>query len=335
MSINIQGVSKSFGTIRALDNVNITFEEGIVYGLLGNNGAGKTTLLSLIANRIFPDAGSISVDGQPVADNDEVLGRMILMGAQNLYTDETRVHHAVEYAELLYPHFNKDYAMDLLERFNVNLKAKVKSLSTGYGTILRDIIALSAGTPYLLLDEPVLGLDAQHRDMLYKQLIALCAEAPRTVVISTHLIAEVAPLIEHTIILDEGRVLADAPTDQLLDHVRNVTGPRNAVNSFTSQCNVLSETTIGGLKTACIQLGDKTPSPNAPAAAEASSASPASADAFPAPPAGVEISPVDLQSYFIALMEQQHGTQRELCTPAQDDQPCTAQNEQQSTEAPR
>mgnify|MGYP000155159634 CR=1 FL=1 len=95
------------------------------------------------------------------------------------------------------------------------MNKKINGLSTGYGSIFRLILGLSVNTPYVLFDEPVLGLDAQHRDLFYKLLVQKYAEHPCTMVVSTHLIAEVADLIEHTVIIRKGRILQDAPTEEL------------------------------------------------------------------------------------------------------------------------
>lgn len=284
MTIEIRGISKRFGSTVALDNVNLTLQDGVIYGLLGNNGAGKTTLLSLITNRIFPNEGEVLIDGESVQNNDVALGKIITMGEQNLYPDSCKACKSIALAAQFYPLFDSDYAMNLADRFGLNLKAKIDALSTGYATILRDIIALAANTPYLLLDEPVLGLDAQHRDMLYKEIIERYAENPRTIVISTHLIAEVASLVEHTVIIDRGRILHDAPTEDLLSGVRNLTGPCAAVEEAARDYRVLSRTVIGGLETICVEAQDR---------------------AFDERtlPAGVEVSPVNLQDYFIACME--------------------------------
>lgn len=289
MAIKLQGVTKRFGGTTAVDDVSLTLQDGVIYGLLGNNGAGKTTLLSLITNRIFPDAGTILVDGDPVCNNDTALGKIIMMGEQNLYPDGCKVGRAFALAAQFYPLFDRKYAIELAKRFGLNMKSKIEALSTGYAAIFRDIIALAANTPHVLLDEPVLGLDAQHRDMLYKEIIALYAENPRTFVISTHLIAEVAGLVEHTVIIDRGRILRDAPTEELLAGVRNLTGPRAAMEEATRNCTVLSRTVLGGLETACVSL-------------------PGRDLGELALPAGVEAAPVNLQDYFIACMESRDGS---------------------------
>ena len=130
MSIEIKNVSRRFGDTIALDNVSTTFDVGQIYGLLGNNGAGKTTLLSIIADRLMANSGEVLVDGERAHANDRALGKMFLMSEQNLFPDDMRVRGAFKAAAYYYPKFDRPYADSLAERFGLNTKKKIKSLST-------------------------------------------------------------------------------------------------------------------------------------------------------------------------------------------------------------
>lgn len=282
MAIELKGVTKRFGDVTALDNISLCFEENCIYGLLGNNGAGKTTLLNILTNRLYPDSGEVLVNGKHTDGDDGVLGLMFMIGEQNLYPDDMRVGRALEVAAAFYPNFDAEYAAGLAKSFGLGMRKKITALSTGYASIFRLIIALSVNAPYLLLDEPVLGLDAQHRDMFYRALIEKYAKSPCTVVISTHLIQEAAPLIERAVIIREGRLLCDKPVDELLGGVYNVSGPALKVDEYIAGKSVLSQKTIGGLKTACIE-GNPEELPN-----------------------GLELSRVELQDYFINLMNKEN-----------------------------
>ena len=280
MSIEVRSVTKRFGATLALDDVSLTLEEGKIYGLLGNNGAGKSTLLNIMTNRLFADRGAVTVDGEDVRNNDAALSRLFLMSENNLYPDDMRVRRAFETAALFYPGFQMDNALELSEIFGLNTKKKITALSTGYASIFRIIVALSVNAPYLLLDEPVLGLDAQHRDLFYQKLIEKFAAGGCTVVISTHLISEVAGLIEHAIIIRNGRILRDCGKDALLSGCCTITGPAEAVDRYLAGRSVLTVSTLGGLRTACVQVEDgEEPLP-----------------------AGLERGAVNLQDYFIHLM---------------------------------
>lgn len=283
MGIIIKNVTKSFGATRALNGVSLNIAEGQIYGLLGNNGAGKTTLLNIIANRLYTDSGEVLIDDEPISDNDRALGKVFSIGEQNLYPDEMRVHRALAVTKLFYPGFDLQYANELARQFGLDTKKKITALSTGYASIFRFVLALSVNTPYLLLDEPMLGLDAMHRDMFCKLLIKKYSENPCTIVISTHLIQEVANLIEHTIIIKNGHILKDMPREELLDSGYTVSGPAELVTIYISGREVLSVNSLGRLKTACVQ----------------GKAEPADL------PAGLELGRLSLQDYFISLMNEE------------------------------
>ncbi|NCB29997.1 MAG: ABC transporter ATP-binding protein [Clostridia bacterium] len=280
--IEVKNVSKRFGQVQALDGVSLQLESPGIYGLLGNNGAGKTTLLNILTSRLYPDAGEVLLDNVPVADNDWALGRFFMLGEKNLYPEDMRVARAFETTRYFYPAFSEDRAKELAERFGLNIKSKITALSTGYRSIFRIVLALCVGAPYLLLDEPVLGLDARHRDLFYKLLIELFAERSCCILLSTHLIQEAAPFIGHAVILHRGRILRNAPAEELLAGAHTVAGPAGAVDAYLASRKVLSVSSLGGLKTAYVE-----------------GAKPMTC------PAGLEMGRADLQGYFIALMEEE------------------------------
>ena len=283
MAIELKSVTKRYGTTTALDNVSVKFGGGIVYGLLGANGAGKTTMMNLITNRIWADEGEITIDGESAPGNDRALGKVYMMAEANLFPDSMKVDGALKLTKSYYPTFDMDYAMSVAEKFALPTKKKIKALSTGYASIFRLTLALSVNCPYVIFDEPVLGLDAQHRDLFYRLLMEKCAEGEQTVILSTHLIQEAAKLIGHAVIIKNGRILRDADADELSGAAYQVSGPAAAVDNYLRGRHVLSVNSLGGLKTACVE--------GAPDGA----------------PEGLEISGMDLQDYFIGLMNEQEG----------------------------
>ncbi|MCL2391766.1 MAG: ABC transporter ATP-binding protein [Oscillospiraceae bacterium] len=284
MTIKLKNVSKHYGHTQALDNVNLEFGERKIYGLLGNNGAGKTTLLNAITSRIIVNSGEITLDGEPMFDNDRALNQIYMLSDKNYYPETMKVKEAFGWAAVFYPNFDKKLAEKLSERFKLPLKKKITALSTGYETIFKIVMALSANTPILLLDEPVLGLDAQHRDMFYKLLIEHFSENPCTIVISTHLIAEVAGIIEHCIIIKDGLIIKDTPCEELLQNGYSISGPAASVDDFVRGKIVMSESILGGLKTASIS-GEIPPQSELPD--------------------GLVIGTMNLQEYFIQLMNKE------------------------------
>lgn len=171
MSIECKDITKQFGSTRALDQVSLTLEPGHIYGLLGNNGAGKSTLLSILTDRQLPDQGTVTVDGQPVRNNDAALHKVFMVGEQNFFPEDMKIKRALHTMTYFYPDFDLRRAHGLAKQFGLSLKKKIPALSTGYSSIFRLILGLSVNTPYVIFDEPVLGLDAQHRELFYRLLV--------------------------------------------------------------------------------------------------------------------------------------------------------------------
>ncbi|NLT47436.1 MAG: ABC transporter ATP-binding protein [Clostridiales bacterium] len=277
--IEVRSLDKNYGDVRALRNVSLTFEENKIYGLLGRNGAGKTTLLNTITGRIFPDSGDVLVDGEAALENDKAQQKTFMMSEKNFYPEGMKVKDAIKWTREFYPGFDEEYCRNLAEKFGLNTKKKIKSLSTGYGSIFKLILTLSTNAPYLFFDEPVLGLDANHRDMFYRALLEKYSDKPFTAVISTHLIEEVAGVIEEVVIIKKGEIIRNQSAEELLATGCTVSGTAAAVDSAIQGKTVLGVDSLGGLKTAYL-------------AGEIDSST---------LPAGIEIGKMDLQKLFIHL----------------------------------
>ena len=280
MSITVSQLSKQYGPVTALDGVSLTLEDGKIYGLLGRNGAGKSTLMKLMSDRIRPTAGEILVDGKSVHNN---AGRIDMMSEENLYVDSMKVRDIFRWTGEFYGGFDQALADRLCEEFELNPKKKATSLSTGYKSICKLITALCVDADYIFMDEPVLGLDAGHRELFYRSLLETYADRPRMFLLSTHLIEEVAGVIEDVIIIDKGKILRTDSVENLLRSGYNITGAAAAVDDYCRGKEELGCDTVGGIKTAAV-LGR--------------------AEAVPA---GLTVSPLDLQKLFIRMTEKREG----------------------------
>lgn len=276
--IEIKNVSKSYGSTRALCNVSLHFEENKIHGLLGRNGAGKTTLLNIITGRLFADSGEVLIDGDPSIENDTALRKLYLMSELNLYPEAMKIREAFRWTKRFYPDFDMAYAEKIANLFELNTAKKIKGLSTGFNSIFKLIIAMSVNTPYVLFDEPVLGLDANNRDLFYRLLIEKYSENPFTAILSTHLIEEVSSVVENVVIIKNGSIIQNESREELLSKGYTVSGPAAKIDAYTSGKNVIGADSLGGLKTAYI-LG--------------------STDGEV--PEGIEVSKMDLQKLFIQL----------------------------------
>ena len=247
--LSINHITKRFGRQTVLDDISFTLAPAKIYGLLGRNGAGKSTLLNIITNRIFPTAGTVKLGDQDANDNDDVLGRVFLMSETNLYPKRTSILRMFDLANEAYGQFNYQTAARQLKEFGLDEKQHLSNLSTGQQTIAKFALALNVDADYILMDEPVLGLDAAHRDLFYQELLKSYQTKPRTFVLSTHLIEEVQQLVEHVIIIDQAKVVADDDVQNLLERAHTVSGPADQVDKYTAGLRVLASEDLGNIRT--------------------------------------------------------------------------------------
>lgn len=212
-------------------------------------GRENRPLLNLISNRIFPTSGSIKLGDQEV-NTDQTLDQVFLIGEDNLYYKQVKINQMFDLADGAYGNFDYQNAEQMLKRFELEGNQKFAKLSTGQKTAAKISLALNVDADYIFLDEPVLGLDANHREIFYQELIKSYQKRPRTIVLSTHLIDEIQQLVEHVILIDHHRVLEDANVQSLLDRAYDISGPAKLVDQYTEGLNVLSTTDLGNIRTA-------------------------------------------------------------------------------------
>ena len=251
--IKIDNVTKKYGKNIALDNVSAEIENGRIYGLLGRNGAGKSTLLNIITNRVFATSGTCSIDGENLLDNDKALSRIYAMNEAVTMPASMNFKRCVNVTADFYKNFDKDYAFSLAEKFRLDPKKRLSALSTGYLTIAKIILTLSSGADFLFFDEPVLGLDANHRDLFYRLLVERFADQNCGIVISTHLIEECQALVENVIMINKGKIIAAGATDDILSQGYSITGAERIVTDYCRDKTVLSQRKIGTICSAYLK----------------------------------------------------------------------------------
>ena len=250
--IKISDLSKDYGKNKVLDNISLTIEENKIYGLLGRNGAGKTTLLNLITNRIFPSEGIITIDGEDIIENYKAIGKIYFMTEQDLYPEGMKIKNLFKWTKEFYENFDMDYALKLSKKFGLNVNKKFKELSTGYSSICKIIITLASGAEILIFDEPVLGLDANHRDLFYKELVANYIDKPKTIILSTHIIEEVSEILEKVIIIKDGKILGNKEVEGLLGEAYIVSGASEKIQKYIEDKRCVNIESIAGFKAATI-----------------------------------------------------------------------------------
>ena len=279
--IQIKNITKKYNGLTALDNVSFSFEFGKIYGFLGRNGAGKSTLINVIANRIFADEGKVLVDDVPARENMKVQEKIFCMSETDLYDKDLKIKEHFKWINRFYDSFNIDKALEISEKFNLDTDKRFKALSKGYQSIFKLTVALSLNVPYVIFDEPVLGLDANHRELFYDLLLKDYEDGERTIIIATHLIEEVANIIEEVVLIDKGKILLQESVERLLGTGYSISGITKEVDDYCTDKNVIGYDELGSLKIAYV-LGEKTPLPEN---------------------SNLQISAMNLQKLFVKLTE--------------------------------
>jgi ABC-2 type transport system ATP-binding protein len=283
MIATARGVTKRYGRATALDDITFTLREHTIYGLLGRNGAGKTTLMQMLTGQNFPTSGEVTVFGSAPYENDAVLADLCFVKESQRYPDSFTVGHAVRAGALLFPRWDAEFAQSLVDDFGLPRRRRVKKLSRGMVSALGCIIGLASRSPLTFFDEPYLGLDAVARQLFYDRLLADYADHPRTIVLSTHLINEVGDLIEHVLLLDQGRLVVDQDAETLRGEAVTLTGPADAIEKLSESRDELHRDRVGATTRVTLR-------------GRFDAADRAQADAL-----GLDVQPVSLQQLVVHL----------------------------------
>ncbi len=248
--IHFNGVTKCYHKVTALDHVTLEMSDNKIYCLLGRNGAGKTTLLKLIAGYIKANSGTIRIDDKPVKtlNMPDCVNFIEKRAAQF----NERVERLIQMAEKLDDHFDMDFAQDMLIKFRLDKNKKYHQLSFGMQTMLTTLISLASNSKIVLLDEPVLGFDAIMRSQFYELLNDSFERHPRLLIVSTHLIDEIAKSAHELIILDEGKFVFQSSLTDIDEKAYSITGVTHDVLPTLGNLNVIAQKTIGNYTTAYI-----------------------------------------------------------------------------------
>ena len=278
--IEVENLTKHYRKVRAVDSVSLSLSGPGIHGLLGRNGAGKTTLMQLIAGQEFATTGHIRLFGANPVENAAVLRRTCFIKESQVYPEGLRGRHVLATGPWFYENWSHDLAAQLVRALEVPVDRQIKKMSRGQRTALGATIAIASRAELTLLDEPYAGLDPVARRLFYDALLADYTEFPRTILVSTHLVDELAGLLERVIVMDKGRILIDDDADTLRGSATALAGRAGDVAAFTAGREVLSHATLGGLATATVaDLSTK--------------------DRALALSAGLELSPVSLQDLIV------------------------------------
>ncbi|HEY7853727.1 MAG TPA: ABC transporter ATP-binding protein [Aquiluna sp.] len=243
--IEVKDLTRSYRGVTAVDNVSLTIEENGIYGLLGRNGAGKTTLMRLIAGHEFATFGQISIYDQNPVENSAVLANLAFIRESMRYPENFKIEHVVKAAEASFANWDGEFAQDLIETFRIPHKRQIRKLSRGQLSAVGVVVGLASRAPITILDEPYIGMDAVARKQFYELLLADYIENPRTIVLSTHLIDEVADLLEHVFVIDQGKITLDAKVEDLRGAAAIIEGSSDTIEPIAAGFEILESQTIG------------------------------------------------------------------------------------------
>ena len=279
-----ENISKQYKKKEVLHDINLTIEQGKIYGLVGRNGAGKTTLLSIMTAQTPATRGTVTCDGMPVWENQKALDHLCFSRELNtlsvLGPNTIKVREYLQMARTYYPNWDREMEQRLVAQFELNTKKKISKLSKGMLSMVTIIVALASKADITILDEPVAGLDVVARDDFYRLLLEEHEATGRTFIVSTHIIEEAANVFEEVIFLKDGEILLKENTQELLDRTVHVSGLAEDVDNACAGLEIHHVEQMGRSKgvTVLLATGEQI------------------AEGY-----DVTVQPVSLQNLFVAL----------------------------------
>lgn len=211
--IQLENVTKRYLTKKALNEVSLQIEPGHIVGLIGSNGSGKSTTLKLIAGLIQPTAGTVLVDGQMAARR--ICTKVAYLSELDSYYSFFTVNQTINFYAQTFRDFDRQKAEKMLDFMKLDGDLKVKHLSKGNRGRLKIVVTLSRNVPFVLMDEPLSGLDPIVRQSIVKSLISFIDLDKQTVILTTHELQEIEPLLDRVILIKNGGILAQENVDDI------------------------------------------------------------------------------------------------------------------------
>lgn len=213
--IELRQLTKKFGNRYSLEDVTLEIPKGKIIGLVGENGSGKTTLLKVIAGLLTPDTGEALIHEEMITR--KAASQIAYMADTDLYYPYFTVGQLFDFYETQFEDFDLIKAKEIAQYLEIALDVKMKNLSKGSRGRAKIAVRLGRSVDYYLLDEPFSGLDPMVRTAIAKGLIRFVDPTSQTILLSTHEIKEVEPLLDELIVLKDGRVLAREAIDDIRD----------------------------------------------------------------------------------------------------------------------
>lgn len=210
--LEIKNLSKSYGEVKVLKNINLIIEPGKIIGLLGKNGTGKSTLIKLINDLLTPSEGEILINGnKPGVESKKIISYL----PERTYLDkEMKVSEVIKYFEEFYDNFDSKKAIKLLKDLNLDMNSKISKMSKGMQEKLQLILVMSRKAKLYILDEPLGGVDPATRDYILDTILSNFEDGA-SVIISTHLISDIERILDEVIFIDKGKIILTSDCDTL------------------------------------------------------------------------------------------------------------------------
>ena len=230
--IQCQDVRKSYGKIKALDNLSFEIDENKITGVIGRNGAGKTTLLKLLAGHVKPTSGALKVFSQNPFNNLEGSAKTMFVDDTMTFPDSFTLIDVLSEVARFYVNWNSTLANGLFDYFSFNPKQTHSNLSKGSISTFNSIIGIASRCPLTIFDEPTTGMDSAVRKDFYKALLKDYLEFPRTIILSSHLLSELEEILEDILLINHGSKLLHLSVLDLKELTVGLRGNTQAVLTF-------------------------------------------------------------------------------------------------------
>lgn len=212
--LECKGLTKKYGSLEALSNVDLTLEPGRIVGLLGPNGSGKSTLIKLINGILTPNAGAILIDGKPVGvDTKKIVS---YLPERTYLNNWMKVCDIIDYFNDFYEDFDRNKAYEMLKRLNIDPSMRLRTLSKGTKEKVQLILVMSRNAKLYVLDEPIGGVDPAARDYILNTILSNYNETG-TILISTHLISDIEQILDDIVLIKQGKILQSTSVDEIRD----------------------------------------------------------------------------------------------------------------------
>ncbi len=220
--IKVNNLDKSFDGFKALSDLNLNVKKGSIYGLVGTNGAGKTTLIKHVTGILRPDHGEIRIEDRPVYENISIKERMGYIPDDLYFFSTYNLKESAKFYRSIYPNWNQSRYEHMVKQFELSEKRKLSKFSKGMQKQAAFILTMSSMPDYLVLDEPIDGLDPIIRKLVWKYIVEDVAEREMTVLVSSHNLRELEGICDSIGILSKGKMMIERDLDELKSDIHKI-----------------------------------------------------------------------------------------------------------------